>query len=82
MRAQLRVTEGEWNCHDLLLLATDALAQWILGEHEAGRKAWEALWNVKSECEFKQLIQRLRESGSIANDDTTMAIITERGNQA
>ena len=69
------ILSGTWQSKDAFYLATDALAQWILAEHEAGRPPWKLLCDLGSESErlaFPDWIAELREGDLIHNDDTTL----------
>lgn len=62
---------GTWQPGDAFYLATDALSQWLLAEHEAKRPAWPLLRALGSET-FERLVGKLRESDALHNDDTTL----------
>ncbi|MHB1036743.1 MAG: protein phosphatase 2C domain-containing protein [Pirellulales bacterium] len=69
---------GTWMPEDDFYLATDALAQWLLSEQEAGRSPWALLNDLATDAEtepFAQLVSRLREGHAIRNDDTTLVRI-------
>jgi hypothetical protein len=68
--------EGDWLADDVMLLATDALACWILHETEAERQPWRILCALTEQAEFEVLIDRLRRSNQLENDDTTLIVIT------
>ena len=79
-----RLTEfsGEWRPRDSFYLLTDALAQWTLGEHEAGRSPWEMFRGLRQADDpsggdaghrcFQTVVAELREKGGLHNDDTTL----------
>lgn len=58
---------------DTLLAATDALAAWIL--REQAHQPWHSLQALQNETDFVRWVQTLRDSGRLALDDTTLAII-------
>jgi hypothetical protein len=66
-----RILGGQWEYGDTFYLATDALAAWILGEHEADRPPWPALDALDAEG-FVAFVDALRGSGELHNDDTTL----------
>ncbi len=69
------VLGGTWQSHDSFYLATDALAQWMLSEHEAGRSPWTVLrdlGNNGQEAAFQSFVAELRTSRRLNNDDTTL----------
>lgn len=63
---------------DFLLLATDALAKWILTHYENGswRQVWHTLRRMSQE-NFEQIIDQARQDGQtpLENDDVTLMII-------
>ncbi len=60
---------------DLLVLATDALAQWAVGRHESGQPvAWENYWDLSPEAFFDE-IMALRNENQIRYDDTTLMLL-------
>ncbi len=59
---------------DRFLLMTDALAQWFLAEHEAGRKPWEALPTEQNA--LGPWLQPLRDRGAMKNDDVTLLTLS------
>lgn len=75
----VRRASGDLRPGDLLLLMTDALAQWFLSEHERGGTPWLALpaWGSEAPHErFQPFVDGLRASKVIRNDDVTLARLT------
>ncbi len=80
--SRVAVVSGEWQPRDAFYLLTDALAQWILAEHEAGRPPWplfRRLRHADDHCgngagprSFETVVAELRENGGLHNDDTTL----------
>ena len=72
--------EGTAQPNDRLWLATDALAEWCLGEKEAGRGPWQSLeWLLQpagTDERFASWIERLRSERRLKNDDVTLVIVT------
>jgi hypothetical protein len=67
---------GQWQTGDRFLMMTDALAQWFLSQHEAGRKPWEELLLLVDAPEtFPSWINQHREGGSLRNDDVTLLLV-------
>jgi hypothetical protein len=66
------LAEGDCQSEDTFFLATDALAQWFLSQHEAGVKPWVTLGDLKAEADFALFIAQLRQQQVIRNDDTTL----------
>ena len=82
VESQVTVFSGEWQPRDSFYLLTDALAQWTLAEHEAGRSPWPMFrglrhaddqrdGNGEHRC-FQTVVKELREKGGLHNDDTTL----------
>jgi hypothetical protein len=66
---------GDWQAGDSLLLATDALAQWVLGSTEEGNEPWIECLRIKSQQQFEAWIQKLRDAKEIRNDDAALVVI-------
>ena len=71
----VRRTQGECAPGDLFILASDALACWILESHAAGEKPWEQLAALDSPEGWDDWVQTQRQERSLKNDDTTVVII-------
>jgi hypothetical protein len=69
----IRTCEGDCKNNDIFVLATDALAQWFLKEHESGKKPWQALLKLKTPEEFAAFVECQRKKG-MRNDDTTLVL--------
>ncbi len=67
---------GECRPGDVIILASDALACWILQERESGGRPWETLQAIGSDAEWKTWVQARRSYRSMRNDDTTMITIS------
>ncbi|HVK08463.1 MAG TPA: hypothetical protein VM597_06760 [Gemmataceae bacterium] len=63
---------------DRLLLATDALAEWFLREHEAGRSPWRELTGL-SAADFPDWVTARRADRRLKNDDVTLMEIEVNG---
>ncbi len=66
---------GDWEPGDTFYLATDAIAQWLLSELEAGRPPWASLRDLCADDDttlYGRLIDELRSSQGLHNDDTTL----------
>jgi hypothetical protein len=75
--AAARTARGQWRKDDQFYLMTDALAAWVLQEHEAGRAPWRALSGLEARDQqpFKAWIEALRTADQIRNDDITLVRI-------
>ena len=62
---------GECEDGDLFLLASDALARWLLVEAAAGRKPWETLMSL-DEDSWPGWVEEQRDAASMGNDDMTL----------
>lgn len=64
--------QGFYEEGDICLLATDALAEWVLKDVERGSARWEELITVATQQEFANFIEQLRQDKLIKDDDTTL----------
>lgn len=71
---RMQVTEGDCEPGDLILLATDAMAQWFLAQCEGGKRPWEELTKLKTNDDFAYFIEQSRQNSKLRNDDTTLLI--------
>lgn len=67
-----KYTDGSYEPEDVFLLATDALAKWILSNKEQNQTRWKELLFVQTEEDFRSLIEELRSKKDIDNDDTSI----------
>lgn len=67
---QLAQAAGELRVGDALVLATDALARWLLAADGAGERPWERL--PDDDSAFAALIDVERRAGRLRNDDVTL----------
>ena len=72
---QVRRSQGECAEGDLFIMASDALACWILERAAAGEKPWKTLWAVDSPGSWDDWVQTQRHERSMKNDDTTLIIV-------
>ncbi|MHC4077628.1 MAG: PP2C family serine/threonine-protein phosphatase [Planctomycetota bacterium] len=71
----VHVMSGTWQPKDAFYLASDALAQWVLAEEEAGRPPWKTLCELGTKAQvqpFDSLVDGLRSANQLHNDDTTL----------
>lgn len=71
----IKSAAGGVKAGDVFFLATDAIAKWFLSRQEAGEKPWETLMELQSEAQFAALVEQLRKTQDLRNDDTTLMII-------
>ena len=58
---------------DSIILATDALAKWILNSSNLGQKPWNKI--LKNKNSIEKFIEELRTTNKIDDDDTTCIIL-------
>ena len=69
---RIQISKGSLRDGDMLLLASDALAAWLLKRHEDGRPLWRWLYRKLSTPEsFAALVAYGRKNG-LRNDDFTL----------
>jgi hypothetical protein len=66
--------QGTWEVGDRFLLATDALAQWFLGQCEQGERPWRRLTQLGPGA-FPIWVEEQRERGELRNDDVTLLVV-------
>src|SRR5207253_1077987 len=69
-----RRKRGEWKPGDVLLLMTDALAQWFLAQVEGGHRPWGALLR-RDTVELTAFLDELRDRKELRNDDVTLVVV-------
>ncbi|KWT92910.1 hypothetical protein [Candidatus Magnetominusculus xianensis] len=74
--AHILIKSGEIRQGDTMFLLSDALAEWFLKGCEGGLFPWKTLGKIKNEAIFKLLIERLRQTKQMKNDDATAIILT------
>ncbi|HET9254173.1 MAG TPA: hypothetical protein VFO16_03095 [Pseudonocardiaceae bacterium] len=73
MVGKLRFASGEIAAGDLLFLATDAFAQWMIRFIEAdGLKLWQVLSRLDHPLSFERMINTQRDAGKMKDDDVTL----------
>lgn len=75
----LKFTTRQGEAGDRFLLATDALACWLLGECERGEMPWTRISALGDQTGFTNFINSLRADHAIRNDDTTLMIVEPFG---
>lgn len=68
----LREEQGTFAPGDVLWLMTDALSSWFLTEAELKRRPWVVLQRARTQAEFDALVELLRVSRAMRNDDVTL----------
>jgi hypothetical protein len=73
MRSRLQHATGRLAVGDLLFLATDAFAQWMVEESRAAADdLWPMLAGLVHPAAFRQLVAKKRTAGEMKNDDVTL----------
>ncbi|MEX5716968.1 hypothetical protein [Geodermatophilus maliterrae] len=72
MRSALRTQDGALQVGDHLLLATDALAEWVVRASRDGDARWRELTSIDHPQVFRDLVDRLRGADDVRNDDVTL----------
>jgi hypothetical protein len=62
---------------DVLVMATDALAKFLMERHRAGRSVWSTLLALQDQTEFEAFVKdaRQNEDEAMDNDDVTLVIL-------
>jgi hypothetical protein len=60
---------------DILLMATDALAQWLLSQIEQRQSEWLILLKLRDPQHFIAFINAQRQNTQMIDDDTTLLIV-------
>jgi hypothetical protein len=72
LNERIQISKGSLRDGDMLLLATDAVAAWLLKQHEEGRPLWKWLYRKLSTPEsFAAMVAYGRKNG-LRNDDLTL----------
>jgi len=72
---RIQISKGSLRDGDMLLLATDAMAAWLLKRHEEGRPLWNWLYRKLGTPEsFAAMVAYGRKNG-LRNDDFTLVRI-------
>jgi len=72
LNERIHISKGSLRDGDMLLLATDAVAAWLLKRHEEGRPLWKWLYRKLSTPEsFAAMVAYGRKNG-LRNDDFTL----------
>jgi hypothetical protein len=75
LNERIQISTGSLRDGDMLLLATDALAAWLLKQHEEGRPLWKWLYRkLRTPESFSAMVAYGRKHG-LRNDDFTLVRI-------
>ena len=72
---RVQQTSGECYTGDLIIMASDAVSQWILKEEEAGKRPWDEFFPLDSLATWNDWVQAHRDMGTLRNDDATLVMI-------
>jgi|GEM_PF-1448610 len=70
-----RFKHGNLRHGDVLMMATDALAQWLLSQLEQQQTTWNILPSLTEPRRFAELVEKERQNGHMVDDDTTLVVI-------
>jgi hypothetical protein len=56
-------------------MATDALAQWILGQLEQKQTDWLLLLSLRDQRSFAAFVDEQRQNNQLQDDDTTLLVV-------
>lgn len=70
---ELRICTGTCRPGDWLILTTDALAAWLLGQAERGKLPWRRFRDLTTE-KLARLLTNLRQKDALRNDDVTLVL--------
>jgi len=70
-----RSIKGDCRPGDVLMMATDALAQWLLFQLEQQQTDWSILPSLNDPQRFAELVDKERQSSHMVDDDTTLVVI-------
>ena len=76
-RDTMQQTGGTCQAGDVFILASDALAGWLLAQYAAGEKPWQTLL-AQDSAQWENWVQSQREARLMRNDDTALIIIRVR----
>lgn len=65
---------GIWRSGDTLMLASDALAAWLLA-HAGDAAVWARIADTRSKASFSEFVAAAREREGLRNDDVTLLLI-------
>ncbi len=70
-----RCEEKPFKNGDILLMATDALAQWLLDQLEQGQTEWFMLLSLPDQRTFAAFVDEQRQNNQLQDDDTTLLVV-------
>ena len=74
IETHIRRVSGECRAGDRMMLATDAVAAWMLREYEGGGKPWEQFIPLDSPAKWDAWVQARRDEKAMRNDDASLMI--------
>ena len=72
LNERIQISKGSLRDGDMLLLATDAVAAWLLKQHEEGRPLWKWLYRKLSTPESFAAMIAYGRKNALRNDDFTL----------
>lgn len=75
LNEQIKIFSYDADNINSIVMATDAFSKWFLSELERGNQPWHMFENIDQQ-KFTEIIDLLRKTNEIRNDDTTAIFIT------
>jgi hypothetical protein len=75
-RTKRKRCDGDWQKGDLLMMMTDALAQWFLEQVEKGETPWKTLVGTPTNTALAEKLEELLDRKELRNDDVTLLVIS------
>lgn len=75
LSSHVRFFQGELTVGTTVMLMTDALAKWFIESTEKGLLPWRQLEHVHSSDDYALFVDRVRQSGELTDDDTTLVVV-------
>jgi hypothetical protein len=76
----LKTASGYYEAGDTFVLATDAIAQWLMCTYEEGGQPWNEI-GLMEEPAFQEFVSNLRRARAMRNDDVTLLVIRVEGSR-
>ena len=73
--SHVKPLHGECRQRDVIILASDAVASWILQGRESGGKPWRELLELGTEAAWNYWLETQRRQRAIRNDDATLITV-------
>ena len=71
---EIKTRSGDLQPDDVMILATDALSEWLYTQIESGETSWHNLLHL-TQAQFEEYVAGLRREHKINNDDITLLLV-------